>query len=298
MNSIVLELQKETLKSSVNITDLLRKALIVARKLNIKEFQNWIELELNGYSGSSKIPEYRTVKGEVKYWNPIRGWIPAIIEDMDLVEQLSKRTINQPIGEIETILKTDDNSTRFEIPFPKNLEFALMKGNLPLRPSLLIERAQCHSILDAVRNIILEWTLRLEENNILGEDMTFSRDEKRVAATITYNIKNFISQMTNSQIQQDTTYSSQSLFNNEIDIEKLKQIVNLIKESVDSLDIPEQSKSELTADIDTIQTQILSPKPKTSIIRECLHSIRNVLEGVAGNVLAPHLIGLIDPFLR
>jgi len=41
--------------------------------------------------------------------------------------------------------------------------------------------------------------------------------------------------------------------------------------------------SELVADLKTIDTQLMSPRPKTGIIRECLHSIRGVLgENKAG----------------
>lgn len=299
MDSLVLELQKEALNPSVGITDLLRKSLVVSRKLGIREFQNWIEFELNGYSDQSKIPVYRNVTGQIKAWNPIHGWIPYMIDDVDMVNKISKRKINQPIGEIETILKADRNNSSFEIPFPNSLELSLMKlCNLPLRPSLLIDRAKCYGILEAVRNIIVEWTLKLEENNILGEGMAFSIKEKEVASAITYNIKNFISQGSHSQIQQDTANSSQSLSNYNIDIDKLRYFVQIIKESIGNLDTSEQNKSELGADIDTIQTQILSPKPKTSIIHECLRSIRNILEGIAGNVLAARLLEFIGPLLK
>lgn len=300
MNSIVIELQREALNTSVSITDLLRKALIVARKLAITEFKEWIDLELKGYSDISQIPQYRMVRGQVKYFNPLYGgWTKIIIDDIQLAVELSKRNIYQPVGEIESLLKRDDTTPSFEMPFPPNLEISLRKVyDLPVIPSFFIDRGSCFRILESVRNIILEWTLKLEGNSILGEGMTFSREEKEAASTITYNIKNLFSQISHSQIQQETTCSLQSLFNTEIDMEKLKQLINLIKESVGNLDISEQSKSELTADIDTIQSQILSSKPKTSIIRECLHSIRNIFEGVAGNILAPHVIGLIDPFLR
>jgi len=47
--SLVLELQKEALDQRVSVSHLLRKALVVVRKLKLSEFQNWIEIELNGY---------------------------------------------------------------------------------------------------------------------------------------------------------------------------------------------------------------------------------------------------------
>ena len=58
MNSIVLELQKEAQGSNVSVSSLLRKALVVASKLKVKEFEEWINNELNGYGDTDKIPEH------------------------------------------------------------------------------------------------------------------------------------------------------------------------------------------------------------------------------------------------
>ncbi len=49
MSSVIVELQREALDRNVHVSDLLRKALVVARNLALTEFQRWIELELNGY---------------------------------------------------------------------------------------------------------------------------------------------------------------------------------------------------------------------------------------------------------
>ncbi len=57
MKPIVLELQKDSLDQNVRVPDLLRKALVVAKKLKITEFEKWINNELNGYSESDEIPK-------------------------------------------------------------------------------------------------------------------------------------------------------------------------------------------------------------------------------------------------
>ncbi|NEP10109.1 MAG: hypothetical protein F6K14_07810 [Symploca sp. SIO2C1] len=53
MGSLVIELQKDAYDPSVSALTLLRKALVVAKKLDIKEFQKWIDLELSGYTSTS-----------------------------------------------------------------------------------------------------------------------------------------------------------------------------------------------------------------------------------------------------
>ena len=58
MSSLVLDLQQEILKSDCDILNALRKAHLIASKLNLIEFDNWIKQELNGYSFDDEtIPE-------------------------------------------------------------------------------------------------------------------------------------------------------------------------------------------------------------------------------------------------
>ncbi|MEG4533665.1 AbiTii domain-containing protein [Microcoleus sp. D2_18a_D3] len=70
MGSLVLELQRDALNPEISVLVLLRKALVVARKLNIQEFQQWVEKELNGYPGRSYLPQYRFMFGDLKARNP------------------------------------------------------------------------------------------------------------------------------------------------------------------------------------------------------------------------------------
>ena len=79
MSSLVQDLQREALNSSVPVSDLLRKASIVARKLHIRDFEGWIMLELKGYSEQDEVPGYRIISGQMRVWNPYRGHQPLIV---------------------------------------------------------------------------------------------------------------------------------------------------------------------------------------------------------------------------
>src|ERR1035441_1726263 len=81
MESVVLQLQRECLDSRVPILDILRKALVVARKLSLADAQAWIEKELNGYHRSDAPPTHRLLTGQVRVRNPYHGWQPVIFED-------------------------------------------------------------------------------------------------------------------------------------------------------------------------------------------------------------------------
>ena len=72
-----------------------------------------------------------------------------------------------------------------------------------MTPSVQLDAAQLQGILDSVRTTILEWSLKLEEDGILGDGMSFSREEKQLASSNTYHIETFIGQVSNSQIHTD-----------------------------------------------------------------------------------------------
>lgn len=203
MNSLVLELQRDALDSSVSILNLLRKALVVAQKLSVKEFREWIELELNGYSTGAEIPEYRLVKGEVNAWNPYHGWVPIIlINAPEVAETISKRYIGQPISELEALQRSEDSILM--IKFSKTTELQLMQTfHLDLQPVLHINKANLSGILEAARDVILRWSLQLEEDGILGEGLTFSQQEKVLASKHNYQIliENIVGEKSMSSLQ-------------------------------------------------------------------------------------------------
>jgi len=193
MESIVIDLQKEILDEKTNISQLLRKSLVVAIKLNLSDFEEWIRSELNGYTENENISQYRYIKGEIKGWNPYHGWVPFIIEDINEAERLSHKFINQPIGELESLAGEKDSDGVLASPFSEEMKQALMKSSdLALVPTLLVSRVEIIGILDAVRNLLLEWNLRLESDGIVGTGLEFSEQEKQKATEPTYKIENFM----------------------------------------------------------------------------------------------------------
>lgn len=176
MKSIVIELQEMSSDENVPITGLIRKALIVASKLNLSDFKEWIEKEINGYEEISEIPEYRNVTGEVKAINPYtRIWIPLLWPNAP--EGVYNRKIKQKISEIEYNYKSADGI--IVVPFTQEQQQLLIKKfDAPSPPYLIINKAALAGILESVKDIILKWTLKLEKEGIFGKNMIFSEDEK------------------------------------------------------------------------------------------------------------------------
>lgn len=290
MGSLVLDLQQEAYNSKDSISSLLRKAYAVSRKLKIKEFEQWINSELYGYKCDyDDIPEYRIVSGDTRGFNPYNGWIPVIIDNTDIAQVLSSRRIPDPVTSLEVLINSDNNF--LTIPFPNSIrkqiaEWAQFNTNF----CMFISKSQVEGILETVRNIVLDWALRLEEDGIMGEDMKFTEKEKTAAQENNYTVNNYFGNILQSQIQQNTSNSTQNMHKEELDIDKILDLIKLVKDNFDQISYKSNQKEEIQAQINTIEAQLQSNKPNRSIIIEGFKTIRNVLEGVSGSIVASGLI--------
>lgn len=290
MESIVLELQKDAMDNSIPVSALVRKAYIIAKKLGISEFEKWVHSELNGYEvDKGKIPSYRKIQGDIRGWNPYHGWIPVVIENEKVSEILSNNKIAQPITDIEILANSEGNC--LSMKFSQKVQNQLSKGiKMQTNFELQFNKEQMKSILEAVRNIVLGWALKLEEDGIKGYGLTFSAEEKEMAKEKNYNIYNYYGDINNSQIQQNPHHSVQFMDQSECDIETIKHLINWINENLESFGLEREKVSEICSELSTLKVQIESPKPKGAILKEGLNSLRSIFEGVSGNLLASGIL--------
>ena len=101
-----------------------------------------------------------------------------------------------------------------------------------------------------------------------------------------------IDTMIGSQIQQASPGSTQKvkLIENNV---QLITLVNELKEAIDQLGLSNEQKTDLHAEIKTIEAQQKSTKPNTIILTESFSSIRRILEVAAGGILASTLLSKI-----
>ena len=215
MSNIVIELQQDALKSNFDIMCLLRKAYLVAKKLKLKEFEEWITNEFNGYEDKEKnqIPKYRLLRGELKAWRPSRQkWVSVI-----LTEENDDLTTHTTIDSIANLLNVYENATNrnknviFEFSADLN-NFLSKSTKFNTKFALEIGTNQIYNIIENIRMIILDWSITLEMNGILGDELHFNDTEKDIANNtpiINKYINNFYAPVNETQIQQDTKKSSQ-----------------------------------------------------------------------------------------
>jgi hypothetical protein len=202
MTAIVLQLQQDALNRNIPVTDLLRKALVIAKKLKIDEFKTWIENELKGYDKDIELPDYRHVSGEARGWNPYQGWVQVIFSDPKRGETLSRTRSTQSIAEIERLILGGASDETFHMPFSQKIQRAICESiGLDTQITLFISNTSLIKIIETVRTIVLNWTLKLEEDGILGEGFSFTEKEQKGINTAHQVITNFYGPMQGTQIQ-------------------------------------------------------------------------------------------------
>lgn len=210
MAKVVIELQHEALKSDFDIMNLLRKAYLVARKLKLQEFENWVNNELNGYKDLDKIPDYRLLRGELKAWNPCYGWIPVFLQKDN--EDITTHMAPDSLANLLNVYENSENKNA-TLQFNATMNNYLSKCcHYKTKYALMIGTNQIYNIIECIRNIILDWSITLEENGIMGNELQFSDTEKEIAnktPVINHYINNFYGTVNETQIQQATTNSQQ-----------------------------------------------------------------------------------------
>lgn len=85
------------------------------------------------------------------------------------------------------------------------------------------------------------------------------------------------------------------------DLEEIIEVVRILKDNIENLEDKGVNKNILKANIDNVEIELDSSNPDHKVLKESLNSIRSLLEGAAGSMLAtgltekiPHLIALLE----
>lgn len=191
-NSPVLNLQNDVIQSDCDVVNVLRKAHVIATKLDLDNFDSWVRNELYGYTSVENIPRYRHVRGQLKAVGLFNKFVDVVINDKEVERKVIERDLTNSISELISFLNMDKE--RLILTYPGELQ-AIFKDTFK-NPSysqftLHISKTSVYALVDAVKTTVLEWTLVLEKKNILGNGMTFSSDEKKNASIIPQTINNY-----------------------------------------------------------------------------------------------------------
>ncbi|WP_176328118.1 hypothetical protein [Burkholderia vietnamiensis] len=296
MAALVPELVNMASEPHISTADLLRKALVVARRLAVQELVTWISSELNGYN-DSEVPEYRKVVGQLHAENPYRGGTVPFIVPQEIAEIVTLIPLAQPLPELQQLAKSDTLLLRY---FPADMERILMNmmmegSGSATRPLVKFTPIQIGGVVDRVRSRILDWALDLEGRGIIGEGMSFTLEEKQAVQEQHYHFGN----VSGSQIQISSNGSTQAQTNTNSshDLEAVKGLIDALGAILDRGAVPDDAVDEMRAELATLKAQAASPKPKWEIIKATARTIKTIAEGAAGNILGelakPHVVTLL-----
>jgi len=178
MSGIVLDLQQESLSKNADVESLLRKAYVIAKKLKLKDFEEWINLEQNGY-GKRDIPKYRYIRGQIRARNPYYGWVPVILTS-EMESEISTMPAKEPISGLINLYESDNDILMSNLNSDVN---QVLSKALDFETVFCVQfgKNQIYKILSTVQNKILDWSLLLEENGIVGEGLSFTDKEIKIA---------------------------------------------------------------------------------------------------------------------
>jgi hypothetical protein len=89
-----------------------------------------------------------------------------------------------------------------------------------------------------------------------------------------------------SQIQVGTSHSTQTMHPG--DLEAARGLMRELRAAIAELEFGDETTSDVTADLDSLERQLERSAPKPTIIRELLTSLRHTLESASGGVLVEH----------
>lgn len=225
MKSLVLELQKESLDESVSLKSLARKAMAISLKLGLDD--TWAQSELYGYTKQDP-PSYREVGGQLVAKVPLRGYVPVELPG-NLSAEMRTFTLRQPIAELEAVLGFHDNYAYITLGQELQVSFRNVFKNQFVY-SFQVPLSQIKSLLDAIRSQILNLTLRLEKEGILGDGMSFNHNEEEKAKNMIINVhgnfQGILGDVSQSDVTQTFTNGIQGDLGALVEALKLHQVAD------------------------------------------------------------------------
>lgn len=293
MTALIQELIAGAISPTANISHLLRMAKVAAVKLKQDDARSWIDSELEGYKCTGReLPPYRQLHGSLKMWNPYHGMIPVNFSSGKHEEVLTFAPIFQSLPSIEADVPAVGKGGGLQYSLEQNrINYIIESTKTKLQPSLHLSPGQIYGIIEAVKDLVLNWALELDKQGILGEGMTFSVEDEKNATPVTQTIiAQNIGFLGTASTNASVSVEQRSSGPQQIDQRKLGDFLSQTRQALPLL--PESIKN----DVEDTLVRIADAKTDGET-RGLLASIRPTLEGASGNLVASGILGLLASIL-
>lgn len=296
MSSLIIDLQKDIFDNK-DVLSILHKAYSISKELELHEFSNWINSEINGYSNVKDIPDYRFIDCEFLYdTNEYQGItltnkeiLKNILSDIpkECRKEFIKGAVSLSLPEIIHICEKKPPRITFSVNGTCEKK---IKNNIP-NATKTYRRSQLYqfeSIIDYVKHELNDWTSELKKNNILGESYVFTQEEVKNAKIVNNIILANSSIQVGNNIQfNDNSYKNEIKFN-------LDSVKKILVEN----EIGKDAYDEINENLIIIEDELEKENPDIGIMSDkCIYLlgfISQVLSGVVSGLLVKHFSSIIN----
>ena len=203
---------------------------------------------------------------------------------------ITESRFGHPMGALEDLAVPGEVVRSFFTP--EQSQFLIQELSLPGVPELALGSNQVRGLIEAVRDKLLTWALDLAEAGIQGEGMSFTPQEQQEAqqlAPVNIHIRGnatgfqFMQNSPGGQQQQTVTSEQKEA--------ALAALLPWLAQVIAQGKLQREVCAELQAELDTLKAQAASPNPKWPVIGAVAGSVRAILEGAGGEVLAAQALG-------
>jgi hypothetical protein len=224
--------------------------------------------------------------------NPYQGWLPVNFPDAEMDQMASKHPVHQRVAELEDLTRRSADGGQLAISLTFQACQLLMQfTGQRIEFAAMVDGSDLIGVQDAVRNSLLDWSLKLEKAGIRGDGMSFSTEERQKAhePQVSYNIGT-IGTFTGNMGSGSGTFSVQgNIVNSEAKADILR-LVDQVEANKAALKLPAAREKELDSAVAGLRGEMRNAQPSAGKVREFLALIRNVAEGTAGSLLAQGIL--------
>ncbi len=196
--SLLDEIRSDLVNESADLSNILRKAKILASAIALPEFREWVDFELSGYPNRETVPDYRWFQPTNlgTFGGPFQSGIKNMVlptytlpdEIKDFAENL---IFFDGVGALEAQVSGREGAGQRK--WPQEMVM-LARDSIQMSGGMVLIDAHqpipayiVSGILDQVKNKLLDFVLGLQESNITSEDL----DHRRVKPEVARNLFNF-----------------------------------------------------------------------------------------------------------
>lgn len=175
MTGFLDEMLERAVDSKSSLAELMRKCLILSYKLDINDFREWAEKELNGYDDWKALPEYRVqlAPSYGHFLGPFNASITNYPLPLQCIPEEYRDIVKaiylmDSIGTIEAMVaKSDDDKGTLGVKWPPDI-IAIVSNKI-LRGYALADAwisgspAFLYEVLERVRNRVMQFVLEVQK---------------------------------------------------------------------------------------------------------------------------------------